>query len=131
MTLPPGRVRLATRPLPTGSPAVANTIGITDVACLAAMTVGVLWVTMTSDFQADELSRNLGEAVAAPLCPTVFDRDIATLQPAKLAKSLHKRADPLGCDRTRRRAHEPDGGVACLPAARVPPPARRRRRREA
>jgi hypothetical protein len=33
--------RLATRPLPTGSPAVANTMGITDVACFAARTVGV------------------------------------------------------------------------------------------
>ena len=48
VTLPPGRARLATMPLPTGSAAAANTIGITDVACFAAMTAGVVCVTMTS-----------------------------------------------------------------------------------
>jgi hypothetical protein len=37
VTLPPGRARLATRPLPTGSPAVANTIGMTDVAFFDAI----------------------------------------------------------------------------------------------
>src|SRR5262249_44242386 len=36
VTLPPGRARLATKPLPTGSFATANTIGMTDVACFAA-----------------------------------------------------------------------------------------------
>ena len=36
VTLPPGRARLATRPPPTGSPATAKTIGMTEVACLAA-----------------------------------------------------------------------------------------------
>ena len=35
--MPPGRARLATRPVPTGSPATANTIGMSDVACFAAI----------------------------------------------------------------------------------------------
>src|SRR5215475_9250988 len=35
LTLPPGRARLATMPVPTGSPATAKTIGMTDVACFA------------------------------------------------------------------------------------------------
>ena len=48
VTLPPGRARLATRPLPTGSVTVTKTIGMTAVACLAAMTTGVPDVTMTS-----------------------------------------------------------------------------------
>ena len=48
VTLPPGRARLATRPVPTGSPAAAMTIGMTDVACLAATTASVADVTMTS-----------------------------------------------------------------------------------
>src|SRR5258708_36997118 len=36
VTFPPGRGRLATRPVPTGSPASAMTIGISRVACFAA-----------------------------------------------------------------------------------------------
>jgi hypothetical protein len=35
------RARLATRPTPTGSPAVAKTMGMTDVACFAAIVAGV------------------------------------------------------------------------------------------
>ncbi len=48
VTLPPGRARLATRPVPTGSPAAAKTIGMTDVACMAATITAVADVTMTS-----------------------------------------------------------------------------------
>ena len=39
--MPPGCARLATRPVPTGSPAEAKTIGMTDVACFAATIVEV------------------------------------------------------------------------------------------
>jgi hypothetical protein len=48
---PPGRVRLATKPLPTGSLAVAKTVGMAEnarVALLLRMTAPV--VTMTSTF---------------------------------------------------------------------------------
>ena len=48
VTLPPGRFKLATSLVPTGSPAVAKTIGIAVVAFLAANTAGVPPVTMTS-----------------------------------------------------------------------------------
>jgi hypothetical protein len=37
------------------------------------------------DLQTDELSRDLGETLAAPLCPTILDCDIATLKPTKFA----------------------------------------------
>src|SRR5262249_40456962 len=60
VTLPPGRARLATIPLRTGSPAVANTIGISDVACFAARGGGVLCVTITST-----LSRTNSFAISA------------------------------------------------------------------
>jgi hypothetical protein len=50
VTLPPGRARLATRPVPTGSDTAANTIGMTAVACFAARVGGVADVTMTSSF---------------------------------------------------------------------------------
>ena len=41
VTLPPGRLRLATRPSLTGSPPVAKTIGTVVVAALAASAAGV------------------------------------------------------------------------------------------
>ena len=41
VTLPPGRARLATSPAPSGSPATAKTIGMVEVACLAARVGGV------------------------------------------------------------------------------------------
>src|SRR3954449_5635049 len=38
VTLPPGRARLATNPVPTGSEAPTNTIGLVGAACFAAGT---------------------------------------------------------------------------------------------
>src|SRR5262249_12494011 len=40
VALPPGRLRLATKPILTGSPPTVNTIGIVDVAALAASAEG-------------------------------------------------------------------------------------------
>ena len=51
VALPPGRARLATRPLPIGSFAVAKTMGIADVAPLTA-TAAEPEVTMTSTLSA-------------------------------------------------------------------------------
>ena len=48
--LPPGRARLATRPLATGSPTCPITIGISLVACFAAKAAGVWNTTMISTF---------------------------------------------------------------------------------
>jgi hypothetical protein len=42
VTLPPGRLRLATRPICTGSPAIVKTIGTVVVAAFAATFPGVL-----------------------------------------------------------------------------------------
>jgi hypothetical protein len=50
VTFPPGRAKLATIPEPTGSPAVAKTMGMLDVACFAANVGTVLWVRMRSNF---------------------------------------------------------------------------------
>src|SRR5262245_13962622 len=46
VTLPPGRPRLATRPLLIGSFMSAKAIGMLDVACLAALTLTIPAVTM-------------------------------------------------------------------------------------
>src|SRR5215472_4711773 len=48
VALPVGRSKLGTRPVLTGSLTLANTIGITEVACRAASVAGVPTVTMTS-----------------------------------------------------------------------------------
>src|SRR5262249_19135666 len=46
--LPPGRDRLATNPLPTGSPTIAKTMGMVFVCCRMAAVAGVLPVRMRS-----------------------------------------------------------------------------------
>src|SRR5499427_2795714 len=48
VTLPPGRARLATSPLPNGSPAAVMTIGMVEVACLAASGARVPAAAITS-----------------------------------------------------------------------------------
>ena len=48
VTFPPGRARLATRPVATGSAVAAITMGIVEVACIAACTLCVVCVTSTS-----------------------------------------------------------------------------------
>src|SRR5215831_20986400 len=47
VTFPPGRARLSANPVPIISPQNAQTIGISRVACLAAVAVGVNQVTIT------------------------------------------------------------------------------------
>ncbi|MND00484.1 hypothetical protein D3C83_191220 [compost metagenome] len=47
VTLPPGRARLVTKPLPTGSPTWVMTMGIWRVASIAARAPGVLKATIT------------------------------------------------------------------------------------
>jgi hypothetical protein len=48
VTLPPGRARLVTKPLPIGSAALCMTMGIVLVAPMAALIAGVADVTITS-----------------------------------------------------------------------------------
>jgi hypothetical protein len=48
VVLPPGLARLATKPLPTGSSTLANTIGIVRVACNNAAKAGALFAPSTS-----------------------------------------------------------------------------------
>ena len=79
VTLPLGRARFSTSPSPTGSPADANTIGMTDVACLAARTDGVPCVTITST-----LSRTSSVAISASrsFCPSAQRYSIRTVRPS-------------------------------------------------
>ena len=112
VTLPPGRARLATRPVPTGSSAVAKTIGMTDVACFAASDRGSRRDN-DIDLEPDELGRDLGEALAASLRPAILDRDGAALDPAEFAQPLHKSGDPWARGRGCRPDQKPDGRQLC------------------
>src|SRR5262249_18755042 len=60
---PPGRASEATRPVPTGSPAAANTIGMTAVAFFAAMEDGV--ETVRADARECDIGMQLGEIAKA------------------------------------------------------------------
>jgi len=51
VTLPPGRARLVTSPVATGSITPAMTIGMVAVACFAAWIAGGAYVTMMSTFR--------------------------------------------------------------------------------
>jgi len=77
--LPPGRARLATRPVATGSPAAANRIGMTAVARLAAAMAGDPSVIMIST-----LSRTNSAAISVKrsLRRSAQRCSIATLRPS-------------------------------------------------
>jgi len=78
VTLPPGRARLATRPIPTGSSTNAKTIGMTVDACFAA-TAALPPLTMTST-----LSRTNSLAISAQRSarPSAQRYWIATVRPS-------------------------------------------------
>jgi hypothetical protein len=79
VTLPPGRARLATSPLPTGSAAAPKTIGMTDVACFAARTGSAECVQMTST-----LSRTNSATMSAKrsVRPAAQRYSITTVRPS-------------------------------------------------
>ena len=93
--------------MPTGSPAIAKTIGMTDVACFAAGTA-LPTVTMTSTLSRTNSAAISAKRSVASLRPAIFDRDGAALDPAEFAQPLHKSGSPLAPGRRRARAQEPD-----------------------
>jgi hypothetical protein len=72
VTLPPGRAKLATSPLPNGSPAATITIGIVAVARLAASGASVPKVTVT--FTRGPPALQQARAGGPDCCPRIFPR---------------------------------------------------------
>jgi len=62
----PGRARLATRPLPTGSPTPAMTMGIVVVACLRASAAGVATTIRTSTLRRTSSAARAGSRSYCP-----------------------------------------------------------------
>src|SRR5262249_19023215 len=70
------------------------------------------------DLAGDELGRDLGKALAAPLRPAPLDRDGAALDPAELAQPLHESGGPFGPGGGRSGAEKSDGRRLRLLGAR-------------
>ena len=81
MTLPPGRLRLLTSPVATGSPPIANTIGIVVVAAFAASAAGVpLIAAITATAPLDQIGRQRRQLFV--IVPPPSGIRIATLRPS-------------------------------------------------
>ena len=79
VTLPSGRLKLETRPSFIGSPPTTNTIGMVEVASLAASATGE--PTDGGNYRhltANEFRRQRPKAVVLAFRPSVFDRQILT-----------------------------------------------------
>jgi len=83
VTLPPGRARVATRPLPIGSPAVANTDRNHRRGLLCCEDRRGVMRENNIDLQTDELSRDLGVALGTSFRPAVLDRDLSCSPPSE------------------------------------------------
>lgn len=84
VTLPPGRARLATRPMPTGLFASAKMIG--NRRCRLLCRDGrVSSGDNDIDLEPDELGRDLGIALVASLRPAILNCEGATFDPAEFA----------------------------------------------
>ena len=90
--IPAGRARLATRPLPTGSPGSVNTIGTVVVSACAACAATVPATTRTS-MSRRRSSAASGKLIDHPVCIAVLDDDILALGVAKLVQPLPKHGE--------------------------------------
>ena len=87
VTLPPGRLRLATRPTLTGSPPVAKTIGIVVVAPWPRVPNGVS-ADDHGHLPANQVGRQRRQTVGLILRPAIFDRDVLALDIACFLQAL-------------------------------------------
>jgi hypothetical protein len=76
---PPGRARLAAKPLATGSPNAAATIGTVAVALRAAATAEVEFVTISS---APALTSSSVSAVSRSYFPSAWRHSMARFRPS-------------------------------------------------
>src|SRR5689334_2554703 len=104
--LPPGRARLATKPVATGAPAGAMTMGIVPVASLAAWTAGVKIATITSTF---DRTSSTARAFARSLRPPAarHDRNVLSLDVGVVPEALAEGLLQLLCHRVRREHTDP------------------------
>src|SRR5262245_19165680 len=108
--LPPGRLRLPTRPAPTGSLAAITTTGIADVPALAVAAGPSPSAAITATPRSTRSVNSAGTGLLVIFRPAIFDCDTASFNVAggieALAECSHQR-----CKGTRRAGvKEPDHG---------------------
>src|SRR5262245_9559170 len=92
VALPPGRLKLSTSPSLTGSPPTPNTIGMVDVARLAARGEGsppTATSTLTPRRTSSAASAGRGTVLTAR--PPVFDQQILALNVAAFGQTAAER----------------------------------------
>ena len=126
MALPPGRLKLATRPSFTGSPPVTKTMGIVVVAALAASAERV-FPKIRATWRRTRSAARAGNRSGLIFRPAKFDRDVLTLDKACFLQALAERGHEVPSQRARR-PRNPITGIAgcCARAASGQPPPRRR-----
>jgi hypothetical protein len=93
VTLPPGRLRLATRPSLTGSPSAAKTIGTVVVALGRERRRGI-----ADDYghrPAQQFGHQRRQSIKLIIGPGVFDRDVLSLDVACLIQAVTERPQEM------------------------------------
>ena len=89
--LPPGRLRLATRPTWTGSTPVVKTIGIVVVAAFAASAAGTVACGNHGHLTTNQIGRQRRQSIVLALRPAILDRHVLTLDIAGFLQALAER----------------------------------------
>ena len=103
MTLPPGRLRLATRQICTGSPTIRKTTGMVAVAALAASAPAVGLVSMSATWQRTRSAAIAGSRSYWPSAQRYSGPDILMLDIAGVVQALAECAERIRAA----------GGLAC------------------
>ena len=90
VALPPGRARVSTKPAPTGSPTVTNTIGTARVTCSSGPVAELVNVGR----KRDQFRRVSPNAFGIARTPAQVDANVAPIGPAQLRERLRKHEDP-------------------------------------
>src|SRR3954447_6807873 len=93
VVLPLGRVRLSTKPLPTGSMTFTNTIGTVRVACCNAARAGLLETRIASGASAASSAACLRISTAFGCGPAAVNLHILADGPTRLLQALQKCPD--------------------------------------
>src|SRR5262245_53956416 len=92
VALPPGRARLLTKPAPTGSGTITNTIGTVRVACSNGAAAALPVARMTSGESAT--SSAASKTFGVTCWPAAVDPHIVADGPTELLQALVERRDP-------------------------------------
>src|SRR6516165_10075796 len=102
--LPPGRARLMTRPLPTGSVELAMTIGIAVIVRFKVGRAAIRAVTITSH----KLRGDFGDPFVLSLDGAPLDDKILSFDISQVAHALYESSVSIGSSRTRHSRKIPD-----------------------